>query len=56
MCKNIEINEEYRDKKRNLLKSNIEKANNGDEDALEKVFKSLDYIINSLANKYYIDN
>ena len=56
MYKEIKVEEEYRDKQRNLLKLNIEKANNGDEDALEKIFNSLDYIINSLANKYYIDN
>lgn len=56
MYKEVKVNEEYRDKQRNLLKLNIEKANSGDEEALEKVFKSLDYIITSLANKYYIEN
>lgn len=56
MYKEVKVDEEYRDKQRDLLKLNIEKANSGDEDALGRVFKSLDYIINSLANKYYIEN
>ena len=56
MVKEVMFTEEQKNKQRELLRINIEKANKGDNDALEMVFKSLDYIINSLSKKYYIEN
>lgn len=56
MIKEVKFTEEQKNKQRELLRINIEKANKGDDDALEMVFKSLDYIINSLSKKYYIEN
>ena len=56
MVKEVVFTEEQRNKQRELLRINIEKANDGDDDALEKVFKSLDYIINELSRKYYIES